>query len=73
VGQQVSLEYSYRWLWHDFRLGLRIGTDWKNADLIDYYYDVSQRNTDFSGFYFKGKSGWQTYMSINAQKPINEN
>jgi outer membrane scaffolding protein for murein synthesis (MipA/OmpV family) len=52
---------------------LRIGTDWKNADLIDYYYGVSQRNTNLFGFYFKGKSGWQTYMSINAQKPINEN
>ena len=72
-GQQVGLEYSHRWLWHDFRLGLRVGTDWKSADLIDYYYGVSQRDTSLSRFYFEGKSGWQTYMSINAQKPINEN
>jgi outer membrane protein len=72
-GQQVGLEYSHRWLWHDFRLGLRVGTDWKSADLIDYYYGVSQRDTSLSRFYFQGKSGWQTYMSINAQKPINEN
>ena len=72
-GQQVGLEYSHRWLWHDFQLGFRIGTDWKSADLIDYYYGVSQRDTDLSGFYFKGKPGWQAYMSINAQKPINEN
>jgi len=72
-GQQVGLEYSHRWLWHKFRLGLRIGTDWKSARLIDYYYGVSQRDTDLTEFYFKGKSGWQTYMSINAQKPINEN
>jgi outer membrane protein len=72
-GQQVGLEYSHRWLWHDFRLGLRVGSDWKSAALIDYYYGVSQRDTKLSEFYFNGKSGWQTYLSINAQKPINEN
>ena len=72
-GQQVGIEYSHRWLWHSFRLGLRIGSDWKSATLIDYYYGVSQRDTDLSEFYFKGQSGWQTYLSINAQKPINEN
>jgi outer membrane protein len=72
-GQQISLEYSHRWLWHDFRLGLRIGTDWKSARLIDYYYGVSQRDHDLTEFYFNGKSGWQSYISINAQKPINEN
>jgi outer membrane protein len=72
-GHQVGLEYSHSWQWHDFRLGLRIGTDWKSARLIDYYYGVSQRDTDLSEFHFKGKSGWQTYMSINAQKPINKN
>ena len=72
-GQQIGLEYSHSWLWHDFRLGLRIGTDWKSARLIDYYYGVSQRDTDLTELYFSGKSGWQTYMSFNAQKPINEN
>ena len=72
-GQQVGLEYSHRWLWHSFRLGLRIGSDWKSTRLIDYYYGVSKRDTDITTFYFNGKSGWQTYLSINAQKPINEN
>jgi outer membrane protein len=72
-GQQIGLDYSHRWLWHDFRLGLRIGTDWKSARLIDYYYGVSQRDTDLAELYFNGKSGWQTYISLSAQKPINEN
>lgn len=71
-GQQIRLEFSHRWLWRDFRLGLRIGTDWKSARLIDYYYGVSQRDTDFTELYFNGKSGWQTYLSLNAQKTINE-
>jgi outer membrane protein len=72
-GQQVGLEYTHRWQWQMFRLGLRIGTDWKSARLIDYYYGVSQRDTDLTEFYFKGKSGWQPYVSISAQKPINKN
>jgi MipA family protein len=72
-GQQVLLEYSHRWLWQSFRLGIRIGTDWKSSRLIDYYYGVSQRDSPFSEFYFSGKSGWQTYLSVNVQKPINEN
>lgn len=72
-GQQVRLEFSHRLLWREFRLGLRIGTDWKSARLIDYYYGVSQKDTDLAKLYFNGKSGWQTYVSINAQKPINEN
>jgi outer membrane protein len=72
TGQQFKLEYTHRWLWHDFRLGLRIGTDWTSARLIDYYYGVSQRDTDLTEFYFNGKSGWQNYMSVNLQKPINE-
>jgi outer membrane protein len=72
-GQQIRLEYSHRWLWHDFRLGLRAGSDWKSDRLIDYYYGVSQRDTDLSEFYFNGKSGWQPYLSISAQKHINEN
>jgi outer membrane protein len=53
-------------------LGFRVGTDWKSARLIDYYYGVSQRDTDFAEWYFNGKSGWQTYVTLNAQKPINE-
>ena len=72
-GQQVLLEYSHKWLWHNFRLGIRIGTDWKSARLIDYYYGVSQRESKFPEFYFRGKSGWQTYLSFNIQKPINDN
>ena len=72
-GQQVRLEYSHSWLLHDFRLGVRVGADWKSAHLIDYYYGVSQRDTDLSEFYFDGKSGWQNYLSLNAQKPININ
>lgn len=72
-GQQIGLDYSHRWLWQSFRLGLRIGADWKSARLIDYYYGVSQRDTDLTDLYFNGESGWQTYMSINLQKPINEN
>lgn len=72
-GQKVGLEYNHRWLWHSFRLGMRIGADWKSAHLIDYYYGVSQRDTDLSEFYFIGQSGWQPYLSINAQKPINKN
>ena len=54
-------------------MGLCVGTDWKSTRLIDYYYGVSQRDTDFTELYFNGKSGWQTYMSINLQKPINAN
>lgn len=72
-GQQLGLEYSHRWLWHEFRLAVRLGTDWKSRTLIDYYYGVSERDTKLTEFYFKGTSGWQTYMSINVQKPINEN
>jgi outer membrane protein len=71
-GQQIRLEFSHRWLWHNFRLGFRVGTDWKSARLIDYYYGVSKRDTDLAEWYFNGKSGWQTYVSLNAQKPINE-
>jgi outer membrane protein len=72
-GQQIRMEYRHRWLWHDFRLGLRIGTNWKSTRLIDYYYGVSQRDTDLTEFYFNGKSGWQNYLSLNAQKSIDEN
>lgn len=72
-GQQVGLQYSHRWVWHDFRFTLRTGTDWKSARLIDYYYGVSQRDTNNTELYFDGKSGWQTYLSINTTKPINEN
>lgn len=72
-GQQLGLQYSHKWRWHKFRLSVRIGADWKSARLIDYYYGVSQRDTKFSNLYFEGKSGWQTYISINIQKPINKN
>ena len=72
-GQQVGLEYSHRWLWGNFKLGLRIGADWKSNRLIDYYYGVSERDTVLRELYFSGKSGWQPYLSISAQKPINEN
>ena len=71
-GQQVRLEYSHNWLWHKFHLALRVGTDWKSARLIDYYYGVSERDTHVTEFYFEGQSGWQTYMSVTVQKPITE-
>jgi outer membrane protein len=72
-GQLVALQYSQKWLWHDFQMRLRLGTDWKSARLIDYYYGVSKRDTTLSEYYFNGQSGWQTYLSINVLKPINEN
>jgi outer membrane protein len=72
-GQQVGLQYNHRWLWQMFRFTLRTGTDWKSARVNDYYYGISQRDTDLTELYFNGESGWQTYMSLNAQKSINEN
>lgn len=72
-GQKLGLEYNHKWLWSKYRLGLRIGADWKSDRLIDYYYGVSSRDTNLTEFYFTGQSGWQPYMSINAQKPINKN
>lgn len=72
-GQQVGLQYMHRWLWNTFRFTLRTGTDWKSARVIDYYYGVSQRDTDRKELFYNGKSGWQTYMALNVQKPINEN
>jgi outer membrane protein len=72
-GQLVALQYSRKWLWRDFQIRLRLGTDWKSAALIDYYYGVSKRDTSLTEYYFNGKSGWQTYLSINVLKPINEN
>ena len=72
-GQSMGLQYSHRWQWRDVRIGMRIGTEWKSADLIDYYYGVSQRDTEHSDFYFKGNAGLQTYMAISVQKPINKN
>jgi outer membrane protein len=67
------LEYNHRVIWQKFRLGLLLGTDWKSSRLIDYYYGVSQRDTQLTELYFNGKSGWQAYLSLSAQKPINEN
>jgi outer membrane protein len=72
-GHQVRLEYNHRVIWQKFRLGLLLGTDWKSSRLIDYYYGVSQRDTQLTELYFNGKSGWQAYLSLSAQKPINEN
>ena len=72
-GQQVGLQYVHRWLWKKFSLTLRTGTDWKSARLIDYYYGVSQRDTQRPELYFNGKSGWQNYMALNVRKPINKN
>ena len=72
-GQQVGLQYSHRWLWQMFQFTLRTGADWKSARVNDYYYGVSKRDTEFTELYFNGKSGWQTYISINAKRPINEN
>lgn len=72
-GQQVLLEYSQKWLWRSFRLGMRIGAHWKSARLIDYYYGVSQRDTNLTEHYFSGESGWQNYLSVSLQKPINKN
>ena len=72
-GQLVALQYSRKWLWRDFQMRLRLGTDWKSAALLDYYYGVSERDTTLTEYYFNGKSGWQTYLSINVLKPINEN
>lgn len=72
-GHQIGFDYNHRWSWRRYRLRLNIGADWKSARLIHYYYGVSQRDTDLTDLFFNGGSGWQTYLSINLQKPINEN
>tara|TARA_R110000751_G_scaffold116604_1_gene216247 strand:+ start:50627 stop:51487 length:861 start_codon:yes stop_codon:yes gene_type:complete len=72
-GQLVALQYSQKWLWRDVQMRLRLGADWKSARLLDYYYGVSKRDTTLSEYYFDGQSGWQTYLSFNVLKPINEN
>lgn len=72
-GQLVALQYSRKWLWRDLQMRLRLGTDWKSAALLDYYYGVSKKDTTLTAYYFNGKAGWQSYISIIAQKPINKN
>ena len=72
-GQQAGVQYKHRWLWHDFRFGISLGVDWKSARLIDYYYGVSVRDTELKELHFKGEAGWQPYISLQAQQPINEN
>jgi len=49
---------------------LRISTDWKNADLIDYYYGVSQRNTELSGFPLKANQDGKLICQSMLQSPL---
>jgi outer membrane protein len=71
-GQQFELQYRYLWQWDSVRLSMRMGANWKSKALIDYYYGVSERDTDIQGLYFVGAAGWQPYLSMSMQKPINK-
>ena len=70
-GQQVEFAYQYKWQWHTTRFNAKLGASWKSAALIDYYYGVSEQDTQHSELFFSGQAGWQPHMNISVQHPIN--
>lgn len=71
-GQKVNIGYRYAGVWQDVNFSFSILASWKSARLVDYYYGVSEQDTDNSSLYFMGESGWQPKISFSVSKPINK-
>ncbi|WP_158966387.1 MipA/OmpV family protein [Paraglaciecola sp. L3A3] len=69
-GQIVSLSYSYKWLLNDTQIKLRLGADWKSANLVDYYYGVDERDNINPQTYYQASSSLEPNLALNIIKPI---
>lgn len=72
-GKIVSLTYKYKWLIQDIRLKFTAGVHWKSSKLLDYYYGITLKDTDYSEFHYQASSGFEPFFSVTLQKPINQN
>ena len=71
-GYQLDFDYRYQLLVDDWRFSVAPSVSWLSSNLTNYYYGVSEQDTDNSRLIYVGRSGFQVGLGLSANYTINE-
>jgi outer membrane protein len=71
-GYRASLSIRSHYAYRDTQMSIELGLNWKNHNLINYYYGVNSQDTDQTSLFYSANGGIESYISANFQKPIND-
>ena len=71
-GFSATGRYQHNFNWQDWALTTHFSVTYKSSDLIDYYYGISQRDTNDETLWYGASSTLQFTGGILFNKPINQ-
>ncbi len=71
-GFYAGLNVIVPWSVSNWRLASSFGATYKNEDLINYYYGISEQDTEFQTNTYTADGGWQYNFSTSALYPLSE-
>ncbi|WP_440056264.1 MipA/OmpV family protein (plasmid) [Pseudoalteromonas sp. T1lg65] len=70
-GQHAKLTLTHKIIDSELnKLNISAGIYWKSKHLIDYYYGVTQQDTQEMSLWYRGKSGVSPFISVAYSYPI---
>lgn len=72
-GFEVWASYAYPWKHGNWRVVPSVGINWKNSNLLDYYYGVRNSEANFSRPAYKASSGFNSFAKLSVSYRINDN
>ena len=71
-GQEAWLSWSYPWFTHNGQFNLTLGAEWKSADLITYYYGVSEDESFIGRPAYESGAGTNTFIRFSARHALTD-
>ncbi|WP_157447382.1 MipA/OmpV family protein [Catenovulum agarivorans] len=71
-GHSLKLEYSHKWRFNQWRHKIKFGIDWLSSDLVNYYYGISQRDTQAQSLWYQPGAASLPYLGYASSYKFND-
>ncbi|OBT08925.1 structural protein MipA [Shewanella sp. UCD-FRSSP16_17] len=71
-GQEVNISWNYSLAVSDWRFDLTLETEWKSAEVIDYYYGIRPSENAYWSEQYQPSSGWNKAIELTTRYRISE-
>lgn len=72
-GHNLKLEYSHKWRFNQWQHKIKIGIDWMSSDLVNYYYGISQRDTQAQSLWYQPGAANLPYLGYASSYKFDDN
>ena len=71
-GNNLKLEYSHKWRFNKWQHKVKLGVDWLSSDLANYYYGISQVDTQVQSLWYQPGSALLPYVGYASSYQLND-